>query len=56
MLVLSRKRGESILVGDKIRITLLGVRGKSVRLGIEAPREIPVQREELGSARKTAAA
>ena len=47
MLVLSRKPREAILVGDNVWITVLEVRGSVVRLGIEAPREVPVLRGEL---------
>ncbi len=47
MLVLSRKVGERILIGDKISVTVVRVAGGGVRLGIEAPDELPVIREEL---------
>lgn len=47
MLVLSRKVGERILLGDKIRITVVRVSGGGVRLGIEAPSDIAVVREEV---------
>ena len=47
MLVLSRKVGERILLGDKIRITVVRVSGGGVRLGIEAPSDITVVREEV---------
>jgi carbon storage regulator len=47
MLVLARRENESIMIDDRIRITVLGVRGNQIRLGIEAPREMPVVREEL---------
>lgn len=47
MLVLTRKRDESIMIGDEIKITVVDVRGDQVKLGIEAPRHIPVHREEI---------
>ena len=47
MLVLSRKRSESIMIGDDIIITIVEVRGDKVRLGIEAPRAMPVHRKEV---------
>jgi carbon storage regulator len=47
MLVLSRKSGETIVIGDEIRVTVLEVRGNSVKLGLEAPRETPIRRAEL---------
>ncbi len=47
MLVLARKPNESIVIDDRIRVTILGVRGRQVRLGIEAPKEVSVRREEL---------
>ena len=47
MLILTRKPGESIVIGDSVTITVLGVRGNQVRLGVEAPIEISVHREEI---------
>lgn len=47
MLVLTRKRDESIIIGDEIRVTVVDVRGDQVKLGIDAPRSIPVHREEI---------
>jgi carbon storage regulator len=47
MLVLSRQRDESIIIGDNIVITVVDVRGDKVRLGIEAPREVSVHRREV---------
>ena len=47
MLVLTRKSGERIAIGDNIVITVLEVQGKRIRLGIEAPRSISIRREEL---------
>ena len=47
MLVLTRKIDESIIIGDDIKITLVDIRGDQVKIGIEAPREISVHREEV---------
>ncbi len=47
MLVLSRQKDESIMVGDDVEITIVDVRGDKVRLGITAPRQIPVHRKEI---------
>ena len=47
MLVLSRNINESIVIGDDVKVTIIGVRGDKVRLGIEAPREISVHRLEI---------
>ena len=47
MLVLSRNRDESIMIGDNIVVTVVDVRGDKVRLGIQAPKEIPVHRQEV---------
>ncbi|HQT92128.1 MAG TPA: carbon storage regulator CsrA [Candidatus Kryptobacter bacterium] len=47
MLVLTRKLGEVIKIGDKIKVVVVSVEGGSVKLGIEAPDEIPVHREEV---------
>ena len=55
MLVLSRKKNESIIIDDQIRIVVIEVRGDKVRLGIEAPKEIPVHRQEVYDAIATAA-
>ena len=50
MLVLSRKKNESIVIGDSIVVTVVEIRGDRVRLGIEAPREIAVHRKEVAAA------
>ena len=50
MLVLSRKRNESIVIDGSIVITVVEIRGDKVRLGIEAPREIPIHRREVSAA------
>lgn len=47
MLILTRKLGESITIGDDIKVTVLGVFGRQVRLGIEAPLRVVVHREEI---------
>ncbi len=47
MLVLTRKLGESITIGDDIRITVMAVKGNQVKIGIEAPTETKVYREEI---------
>ncbi len=50
MLVLSRKKGESIVIGDDIVLTIVEVRGDKIRLGIDAPRDVPVHRKEIRDA------
>lgn len=50
MLVLSRKKNESIVVNDSIVITVVEIRGDKVRLGIEAPRDVPIHRSEIYAA------
>lgn len=50
MLVLSRKRDESIVINDNITITVVEIRGDKVRLGIQAPREVPIHRSEIHAA------
>ena len=47
MLVLSRQRDESIMIGDNVQVTIVDIRGDKVRLGIVAPTEIPVHRKEV---------
>jgi len=47
MLILSRKIHQSIMIGDAIRIVVVGVEGDQVKLGVEAPREVPVHRSEV---------
>jgi carbon storage regulator len=47
MLVLSRRRGQKIVIGDGIKVEVLSVLGNTVRLGVVAPREIPVHRDEI---------
>ena len=52
MLVLSRKKNESIVINDDIRIVVVEIRGDKVRLGVEAPKEVPVHRQEVYEAIK----
>ena len=47
MLVLSRQSDEAIIIGDNIRVTIVEVRGDKVRIGIEAPRDVTVHRQEM---------
>lgn len=47
MLILTRRIGESVIIGDDISISVLGVKGSQVRLGIDAPKEVSVHREEI---------
>jgi len=47
MLVLSRHRDESIMIGDDVMVTIVDIRGDKVRLGIDAPQDIPVHRQEV---------
>ena len=47
MLILTRKVGESVLIGNDISITILSVRGNQVKLGVQAPKEVSVHREEI---------
>ena len=52
MLVLSRHRDESIMIGDDVVVTIVDIRGDKVRLGIDAPQDIPVHRQEVYEAIK----
>lgn len=47
MLILTRKTGEALMIGDDVSITVLGVKGNQVRLGIDAPKDVAVHREEI---------
>jgi carbon storage regulator len=47
MLILTRRVGESVMIGDEITVSVLEVKGAQIRLGIQAPKEIPVHREEV---------
>jgi len=50
MLVLSRQKDESIVIGDNVEVTIVGIRGNKVRLGITAPKEVSVHRREVYNA------
>ena len=54
MLVLSRKKGESVIIRENIVVTVVDIRGDKVRLGIEAPEDVPVHRREVYEAIKRA--
>jgi len=47
MLILTRRSGETLMIGDEVTVTVLGVKGNQVRLGIEAPKDVGVHREEI---------
>lgn len=47
MLVLSRRLGETLVIGDNVKVSVLGISGNQVRLGIDAPKEVSVHREEV---------
>lgn len=47
MLILTRRTGETVMIGDTVTITVLGVKGNQVRVGINAPRDVAVHREEI---------
>ncbi len=47
MLILTRRVGETLMVGDEVSVTVLGVKGNQVRLGVNAPKDVAVHREEI---------
>ena len=47
MLILTRRVGETVMIGDNVAITVLGIKGNQVRIGIKAPKDTPVHREEI---------
>ena len=47
MLILTRRIGETLNIGDDVRVTVLGVKGNQVRIGVTAPKDVPVHREEI---------
>ena len=47
MLILTRRVGESLMIGDDVTVTVLGVKGNQVRVGVDAPREVAVHRQEI---------
>ncbi|MHB8253523.1 MAG: carbon storage regulator CsrA [Acidiferrobacter sp.] len=47
MLILTRRIGETLNIGDEVQVTVLGIKGNQVRIGVNAPKDVPVHREEI---------
>ena len=47
MLILTRRVGESLMIGDNVTVTVLGIKGNQVRIGVDAPKDVSVHREEI---------
>ncbi len=47
MLILTRRVGETVMIGNEVTVTVLGVKGNQVRIGVNAPKDVPVHREEI---------
>jgi len=47
VLILTRRVGETLMIGDEVKVTVLGVKGNQVRIGVDAPRDVTVHREEI---------
>lgn len=47
MLILTRKTGEKLMIGDEVELTILGIKGNQVRVGVDAPKDVAVHREEV---------
>ncbi len=47
MLILTRRVGETVIIGDDVKVTVLGIKGNQVRIGVDAPKDVAVHREEI---------
>ena len=54
MLILTRRINESLIIGDNVTVTILGVKGNQVRIGVDAPRDVAVHRQELAQKQESA--